>query len=279
MPNKTIAVLYIALGRYSIFWKDFYTSSEKYFLKNKPKTYFIFTDNENIEFQNNKNVKKIYQKKLGWPYDTMLRFKMFLKQKEELKNFDYIFFFNANMEFIADVNEEILPNKNNDGLVMGLHPGFYNKPKEEFTYDRNPNSQTYIPIEQGKYYVQGCLNGGTNDAYLKLCTFCNEMIEKDMRNNILPLWHDESALNKYILDKNPLIMPCNYLYPENWDLAEFKNNIKIIQRNKSNPKYGGINYLRGENIKNNDTTIFLSALLKKMRAKTLNLLLRFFKKF
>lgn len=39
VPEK-IAILYIALGRYGVFWKDFYRSCEKYFLSDCKKHIF-----------------------------------------------------------------------------------------------------------------------------------------------------------------------------------------------------------------------------------------------
>lgn len=237
-----IVCLYIATGRYTVFWKDFYLSAEKYLLPEAQKDYFMFTDNEHIDFEENANVFKIYQKKLGWPYDTMMRFDMFLTQEEKLKEYDYIYFFNANMEFVAPVGDEFLPDES--GLVMGLHPGYYNKKPDEYPYDRNPKSTAYIPYGQGKHYVQGCLNGGTSEAYLELCKTCSANTHKDLEQNIIALWHDESHLNKYVQDKPYKLLACNYLYPEGKKLKPFNKNIKIIQRNKNDKKWGGTDNLR-----------------------------------
>jgi len=55
-----------------------------------------------------------------------------------------------------------------------------------------------------------------------------------------------SILNKYVLDKNPKVLDCRYLYPEGKNLKPFKKDIKIILHNKANPKYGGHAWLRGE---------------------------------
>jgi hypothetical protein len=55
----------------------------------------------------------------------------------------------------------------------------------------------------------------------------------------MPIWHDESALNWYYLDKSPLLVDSSYAYPEGWSIPF---NKKIIQRNKNN--YGGYDYLR-----------------------------------
>lgn len=256
-----IAILYIATGRYSIFWNDFYNSCEKYFLNNADKVYFLFTDDANIKESN--NVKKFEQKKLGWPYDTMMRFDMFLSQKDELKNYDYIFFFNANTKFMSEVGSEILPTKENDGLVTASHHGFYDKRPDEYTYDRNPKSTAYIPYGQGSHYATGALNGGIAENYLSMCEVCSKNVHIDLDNEVIALWHDESHLNKYLLDKNPLIMPVNYLYPETtkknskWNKPnEFNNNIKILSVDKTKPEYGGHNYLRGEESNNCFSKLF-----------------------
>jgi len=239
-----VAILYLAIGRYSVFWKGFYQSSEKYFLENHNKTYFVFTDDTNIEYEGNENVNRVHQDLIKYPYATLMRYNIFNKIKDILSSYDYIYFFNANMRFVDHVGEEVFPNDENQGLVMAQHPGFIHNTPDEYAYDRNPGSLAYIPFGAGKYYFQGCLNGGRSKEYLELINRLDNAINKDLEKNILALWLDESYLNKYLLDKNPLILPPNYLYPEGWDLPEYKNNIKIVQIDKSNPRWGGLEYLK-----------------------------------
>lgn len=241
-----IAILYVATGRYITFWEDFYKTCEEFFVKDAQKTYFVFTDSEKIFAQNNENVIKIHQEKLGWPYDTLMRFKMFLSQEDKLKEHDYIYFFNANMKFISEIGTEVLPTEEHCGLVAGKHPGYYKCAVDDYPYCRNEKSLAYIPYGKGKVYVQGCLNGGTKDAYLELCRVCLDNTQKDLDNNVIAEVHDESHLNKYVEDKNILILPCNYLYPVGSYYPEFCDDIKCIQRVKDTPKYGGLEYLRGQ---------------------------------
>lgn len=240
-----IAILYVATGRYIAFWEDFYKTCEKFFVTDAQKNYFVFTDSDKIYAQDNENVIKIYQEKLGWPYDTLMRFKMFLTQEEKLKEHDYIFFFNANMKFMKPIGYEVLPDNEHCGLVAGLHPCFYRKSIDEVPYCRNEKSLAYIPYGNGQHYVQGCLNGGTSEAYLQFCRTCMENTQKDLDNNVIAEVHDESHLNKYVLDKNILVLPCNYLYPVGCYYPEYCDDIKIIQRDKNAPKYGGTDYMRG----------------------------------
>ena len=65
--NK-VAILYIATDKYIVFWEDFYKSYEKYFLNNSEIHYYVFTDAEDILFQDDDrvHVKKI--KHMEWPY-------------------------------------------------------------------------------------------------------------------------------------------------------------------------------------------------------------------
>ena len=231
-----IGVLIICNGKYNVFFKDLYESSEKYFLKNHKKTYYVFTDGDIIESE---NIKKIYQDSLGWPYNTLKRFEMFNNISEVLINEDYLFFLNANMLFTDDVGDEVIPNDNNDFLMGVNHPSFYNQIKTNFTYERNPESVFYIPLEDGKYYYQGCFNGGRSIEFLNMSRILDNMINNDLKNDIIPIWHDESALNWYFLNKTPLLVDCSYAYPESWEIPF---NKKIIQRDKN--KYGGYEYLR-----------------------------------
>lgn len=242
-----IAILFIATGRYITFWENFYKKCEKYFLPGHEKTYFLFTDKEKIEIA--QNVVKIYQEKCGWPYDTLMRFGTFLKAENELKNFDYIYFINANVIPIQEIGEEIFPTKE-QGLTVVLHPGFYQIPRSEYEYEVNPASNAFVSPNQGQYYFMGCFNGGRADAYLKLIKDLDLAIKTDLGKNIIALWHDESHLNKYVIDKPVLILTPDYAFPEGMpfnkiNLKEFEHDIKMLIKDKASPKYGGHKWLRG----------------------------------
>ncbi|MCS2760610.1 hypothetical protein NXV13_04110 [Bacteroides ovatus] len=81
--------------------------------------------------------------------------------------------------------------------------------------------------------------------YLKLCTTICSWVDRDATNHIIPIWHDESLINKYFLDNPPAItLSPAYLYPEGW-LLPFEPIILI--RDKNNPQYGGHELLRRKN--------------------------------
>ena len=93
---KKVAVLYIATGKYVRLWPGFLESAEKYLLKSCEVEYFVFTDVDHLaEEEDNPRIHRIFQEPMPWPYTTLLRFEIFLKAEEQLKAFDYIYFFNA----------------------------------------------------------------------------------------------------------------------------------------------------------------------------------------
>lgn len=241
---KKVGILYICTGKYDIFWQDFYKSSEKYFLNDCEKHYYVFTDSKKIYgTDKNKNIHVIYQESLPWPLATLLRFHIFNKNEKYFSNDDYLFFMNANLLFVDYItSDEFLPEDNS--LLFTQHPGMYGKNKRFFTYDRNKKSTAYIPRGKGKHYVAGGLNGGPTNLFLKMSKIIEDNINEDLKNNIIALWHDESQINKFVfnLDNYKLLSPA-YLYPEGGYKSLIGISPKIIIRDKNN--YGGHNNLRG----------------------------------
>lgn len=228
---NSVAILYICTGEYDIFWKDFYLSCESYFLPNSHKEYFVFTDAGEIYSGGAERVHKIYQESLGWPDNTLMRFHMFLGVEEELKKFDYIFFMNANCQCVDYVPEEdFLPRKK--GLLVVKHPAFYDAHPDQFTYDRNPRSKAYIPFGSGTYYVFGAINGGAAEAFLRMAGELKRRIDCDKENGVIALWHDESHLNRYLLDEGDYeVREPEYCYPEDWEIP-FHPRILIREKRK-----------------------------------------------
>ncbi len=272
---KKVAILYIALGRYVVFWKEFFESCEEMLLSCE-KHYFIWTDcsPEQLEYGDKPNVTVIHTAKRGWPYDTLMRFEMFLGEEESIRQCDYAFFFNANMKFFNPTDlSEIAPHEWNDGLVAGAHPSVlsdkYQSPNEH-CYERRPESTAYIPFGSGKHYVCGAFNGGTSEAFMKMCATLKENVQKDLDNGIIARVDDESHLNAYMTKHNYLLAGIVYGFPEK-QLKRLRgakkgylNMVKIISRSKSNPKYGGLRYLRGLTDKKNPTRFTLYIIMKAL---------------
>jgi hypothetical protein len=228
-----ISIFTICTGKYVQFFDNFYESAERHFLKNMKKEYIVFTDGD---LTPRSNVKVIHQQKLGWPYDTMMRFHMFNKVQPKG---DYVYFFNANMLVVDDVGEEVIPNRSDDYLVGVLHPCYFKSTTNSYPYERRTASKFFIPFGYGRCYYQGCFNGGSTKEFMEMSRVLATDIDEDLNNGIIPIWHDESALNHYYSYWNPLSLPPSYAYPESYQLDMPK---KIIQLDKS--KLGGHEFLR-----------------------------------
>ncbi len=238
--SPKVGVLYIATGKYTIFWKDFYESSKKLFLQDGHEIhYFVFTDGT-IEYTDDPNVHVIHQESLPWPLTTLYRFKIFQKARGRLEGMDYLYFFNANMLFLEHVGEEILPDSGND-LVFVQHPLMSRKDVNEFSYERNPDSLAYIPHGEGLTYFMGGLNGGRSKSYLEMMDELERRISSDEEKGIIAIWHDESHLNRYALDhfSKIKVLDSSYGYAEGRDLP-FKKRILI----RDKKYHGGDKFLR-----------------------------------
>jgi len=228
-----IAILYICTGKYNQFFKGFYESCERYFLTGiAEKEYFVWTDDMTVSDANNVNI--IYHECKGFPADSLFRFDMFLEIEEKLEQFDYIFFFNANMLFTDNIGREVLPTEKDGYLVAGISPtGYkYKKYPAFFPYERNKKSLAYIPRKGGDYeYYMGSLNGGRAKEYLDLIRTLSANIRDDYNRGIVAMVHDESHLNCYLRRHKCLgLDTLTYLYPEEWNIPGI--NPKIIIRDK-----------------------------------------------
>ena len=244
-----IGILYICTGKYDIFWNGFYKSAEKYLLPNTEKHYFVFTDSEQIQSSN--KIHKIYQQQLGWPKDTLMRFHLFLNIEKDLKQMDFLFFFNANYTFVKSITEnEILPTEKDNFLIGQIHPVAYHKNRTDFNYEANAVSTAFVEADKGSYYFAGGLIGGRTVEFIRMCYQLKNNIDKDFQNNIIAIWHDESHINKFFSETEPKKLHPGFCYPQDWYLP-FEQKTLLLDKNK----FGGHGYLRGEKSQTNSEWI------------------------
>ncbi|MCC8146951.1 MAG: glycosyl transferase [Bacteroidales bacterium] len=214
----TVGLLYVATGKYTLFWKDFYITAKKFLFPDVPKRFFVFTDLPEVYGEDtNSDITRINIEHREWPYNTLLRFEIFEQNLSLFENCDYLLFYNANTFFADTIQpEEILPTEDENYLVVLSNNDLYNIDRDKYTYDRNPLSLAYIPYGQGTRYYRGCFNGGRTPEFIKLIQTCKANTEQDLKAGIIALWHDESHLNKYLLNKKIKIVGTEYGKPEEW---------------------------------------------------------------
>jgi histo-blood group ABO system transferase len=217
-----VGLCIMATGRYDVYANKFIASARKYFCPQQEVTYFVFSDGHIDEAP---DVKHIYQKRLGWPHDTLMRFAVYAQHEFEMREMDYIFASDADMLFVDYVGDEIL-----GSLVGTQHPGYVDK---RGTYEINPISTACIRRWEGERYYAGGFYGGSREEFFKLVKFLSEQIEIDAQKNFIAVWHDESHLNRYFVDHRPtVVLSPSYCYPESWTLPYAKKLLALDKNHK-----------------------------------------------
>lgn len=203
-----VGLMVVATGKYIQFVEPLVTSAHKHFLPGHQVTYFIFTDGQ---VPQDDSIISINQKRLGWPFDTMMRFAMYAGQKNLLQDMDYLFACDADMLFVDTLGDEILGD-----LVGTQHPGYVGR---RGTYETRPISTAYISPQEGSIYFAGGFYGGKAASVLTMAETITQNIQTDLDKNVIAVWHDESHLNRYFINHKPtVILNPSYCYPESWKL-------------------------------------------------------------
>lgn len=157
-----------------------------------------------------------------WPYPTLLRYSLFLQQEEKLKEYDFIFYCDIDMQFMNIVGDEIL----GEGLTAALHPMYALRKEYWPPYEPNPDSASYIKRpgrltdDNGRprfmpLYFAGGFQGGKSDKFIEAMKATKGIIEKDLNKNYIPIWNDETAWNKYLSENAPeTVLTPAYVYPD-----------------------------------------------------------------
>lgn len=215
-----IGLLIVATGKYIRFVDPLICSAKKHFCRNHHVTYFVFTDQR---YRPADNTVRVQQQRLGWPYDTMMRYNMYFDNWHLLADQDYLYACDADMLFVGDVGDEILGER-----VATMHPAFFGR---RGTYETNSRSQACVQTDEGNYYFAGGFYGGKKEAFYHILETNIRHIQEDLNGGIIAVWHDESHWNRYCIDFPPtVILDPSYCYPESWHLP-FQKKILALDKN------------------------------------------------
>lgn len=229
-----VAIIFIGTAKYIDFLPLYYQECEENFLVNTQKTYFVFTDGEISDPP--ENVKIYYQEHLSWPYITLKRFEIINKANEDLYNFDWVVFMDADTLVVDKITEEeFFSEKELFGVhhpcaFMKMPP--HNEPPGAF--ETNPISTAWT--NDFLIYYQGCFWGGRVPYVMDLIDELEDCVNQDLEKGIVAVWHDESHLNRYFSQHKDLIrlFGPEYAYPESLkQYFDFKPKIVHLAKNNS----------------------------------------------
>jgi len=223
-----VCILTIATNKYIAFFDRLYKDINNNFLNDHNIKHLLFTDS-NLESNDNLKICKINHE--PWPMPTLKRYEYFLKEKEFIYKFDYCYYFDVDMGVFDKIGDEVLGD-----MVFVQHPyqSFYSKEKR--SYDRNLKSLAYVREgEEGENYYAGGFNGGLTKKFIKMSEKLAACITTDFSKNIIAVWHDESHMNRYLIDNSPtLTLNPSYCFPEEQiDNPRYPYKPKIVALKKN----------------------------------------------
>ena len=225
-----IALCVIATNEYTNFIESLLVSADYYFLKGHEVDYHLFTNCPDRWGMEREIVHHPIEHK-PWPAMTLNRYH--IMGEADLSGYDYVYYIDADMRFVAPVGDEIFGE-----LVGVLHPGFY---KGGGSWEINEKSEAYVPPYMRKQYICGGFQGGSQ--YSRLFRLLKLQIDKDEQTGNRATWNDESHWNAlysfYNLDFTTLLPSyCMVEEPEKrkaWGIDHLEP--KIIALKKDHSKY------------------------------------------
>ena len=164
-----------------------------------------------------------------------------LRAEEELKDYDWIIFLDADAFVVDTVQaEELLTHKPFIGVH---HPCHYLKmtPHNEFPGAFETDEKSHAAIKETddtSVYFQGCLWGGRVPEVLDMMKELDRRTQEDLRNDVIAKWHDESQMNKFFAERRSKVHVLHpaYAFPEDFS-SHCQFEPKIVHLSKDNSQY------------------------------------------
>lgn len=221
-----IGILCIATGNYKLMIQNLVNGIEKNFLPGSERTIYLFTDKPG-NYQSGLKIEQIKIPPYKFPEATMLRYEIFTSRTYDC---DYLYYSDVDMGFVEKIGYEFLGD-----IVAVRHPGFFRNACN--SWERNKLSKCYIPEDKRKHYYCGGIQGGQMDFYYSAMIVMRDWISEDLRNGIIPKWHDETAWNAFLSGCNyKTEFDCSYCMPEamskriSWGIEKITPKILALEK-------------------------------------------------
>jgi len=224
-----IGIITVATNKYIRFIPALHASIKKHFTPQHSPTLFVFTNEPYAA----PGAIRIEQEHRPFPYPTLMRYHMVAKNAALYRNYDYLFYCDADMLFVDRIDPRVLGKR-----IATRHPGFYNKVRKDFSYETRPECRAYVPPNMGVHYYCGGFNGGTAAEYITMAETIKTWVDQDAKKNLVAVWHDESHFNRYMIENPPtMILDPSYCMPDSpskvkaWGLTQFKPKLLALEKN------------------------------------------------
>lgn len=229
--NKVILVTYIATGKY-FRYADNFLKQIGYMFPDRKKVVNLITDQHNIPECTDPNVSvfKTYITHYPWPIVTLFKFRHMLDAIHAAEELGY------EVEYVVNLDATVIPNRviTEDELLFKDKLAVFNnwlfgkvsRPEidDAFWCDWD-HSRAWRDSRKIQYQAFPGFFCGPRDITVKCCEDIEVMIEADLKDYIIPYFHDESYYNKW-LDNNPQYINLinNQVYEDDlevtWDVKD-----------------------------------------------------------
>ncbi|HKJ23773.1 MAG TPA: hypothetical protein VKB65_03060 [Myxococcota bacterium] len=247
-----VGLLIVATGRYAGYLPGLLSDCAERFLPKRERTAFVFSDALPPQ-PPGLRVVHVPTAHEPWPHPTLHRYHYFCRARTRLETEDVLYYLDADTRVVAEVGDEILPDAEHP-LAAVAHPGYCGRwardgrlaraaralglgiPERRWVarprrgaYETRPESTACVARHEGRVYLMGGFYGGRTAAFLAMAERIRADVDRDAARGITAVWHDESHLNRYLIDHPPRVLTPSHGFPEGWDLP-FPPRIVLLDK-------------------------------------------------
>lgn len=230
-----IGIVILATNAYFILGIRFIKRFLHYYRGTNTITFYFFSDDNPIPYLSNDiNCQYYHQQHSSWVAATNSKFQNIINIQNDLKNVDYIYYFDADTNINAPFTEEWFLGT----MVGGEHYGNRTFLKNGVGFDKNPKSKAYVPENTvlPRTYYYGAFFGGSTDRVIEFCNILRNNQLEDKKIPYEPGVNDESYINQYFHFNPPsLTVPTEnfkFLISDKGGIGETRNTSLNIENYK-----------------------------------------------